>query len=70
MTARTIIWTAKTRTRDVGGTPTPVLVDANETSFLMDNIQIVGAEKLLRQAHIATTMNVYGNAMMESKRGG
>jgi hypothetical protein len=36
----------------------------------MDNIQIVGAEKLLRHAQVATTMNVYGNAMMESKRGG
>jgi len=43
-------------------------VDANETSFLMDTAPVVGAEKLLRHAQIATTMNVYGSAMMESKR--
>jgi hypothetical protein len=36
----------------------------------MDTTQVVGAEKLLRHAQIASTMNVYGSAMMESKRGG
>jgi hypothetical protein len=25
-------------------------------------------QKLMRHAHVATTMNVYGNAMMETKR--
>jgi len=43
-------------------------MDANETSFLIDTTQLVGAEKLLRHAQIATSMNVYSSAMMESKR--
>jgi len=58
------MWTIRPSSTPIKRAQVAPAATGSSASTILPRVQ----QKLMRHAQIATTMNVYGNAMMESKR--